>query len=401
MVDEYLRIAASTNQILVNMGGSVPDIPGDKAEGNLLTLLRTEVAELLDRKSPNFPGAQPVSFAARHITELQKQDYFVCEKSDGIRCLMYLTYDVQSESRIQATYLIDRKNDYRYVQGPIFPKSVDNPLDFHVATILDGELVNDTQADGSLRMKYLVFDCLVLDGKSLIHRTLDKRLGYFYEHLDNPLQAFYKKWAEDTAALPFVVERKKMELAYGIEKMFKEILPNLPHGNDGLIFTCKTTPYQFGTDQHILKWKSEEENSIDFRMVLGFPTIQPDSDDDDADEGPYPDYSALPEVELYASGDRDTDIFCDKMYMEKSEWDYLKSLQQPLNWRIVECHQDKSKRWRFLRFRDDKKEANHISTVSSVMESIQDSVSKEHLIAVAKSIRDHWKKREQPAVVRK
>ena len=383
------------------MGGSVPDIPGVQAKGSLLITLRNEVAELLDRKSSNFPGAQPVSFAARHIVELQKQDYFVCEKSDGIRCLMYLTYDGRPQGRVQATYLIDRKNDYWYVDGPIFPKSVDKPYDFHVATILDGELVNDTQPDGSIRMKYLVFDCLVLDGNRLIHRTLDKRLGYFYENLDNPLQAFYKKWNDDTAALPFVVERKKMELAYGIEKMFKEILPNLPHGNDGLIFTCKSTPYQFGTDQHIVKWKSEDENSIDFRMVLVFPTIQPDSDDDDADEGPYLDYDADPEIELYVYGNEDTDVAYGKLYLEKSEWRELKALQQPLNWRIVECYQDKSNQWRFLRFRDDKREANHISTVNSVMESIQDSVSKEHLIAVSKSIRDHWKKREQPTAVRK
>ena len=384
------------------MGGSVPNIPGHQALGSLLTTLRSEVAELLDRKSPNFPGAQPVSFAARHIAELQKQDYFVCEKSDGIRCLMYLTYDVRPDGqRVQATYLIDRKNDYWYIEGPVFPKSVDNPYDFHVATILDGELVNDNQADGSIRMKYLVFDCLVLDGNRLIHRTLDKRLGYFYEHLDNPLQAFYKRWNEETALLEFVVERKKMELAYGIEKMFKEILPNLPHGNDGLIFTCKSTPYQFGTDQHILKWKSEEENSIDFRMVLGFPTIQPDSDDDDADEGPYPDYGAVPEIELYVYGNDETDVPFGKMHIDKAGWEDMKSLQQPLNWRIVECCQDKSNQWRFLRFRDDKREANHISTVNSVMESIQDSVSKEHLIAVAKSIRDHWKKREQPMAVRK
>ena len=381
----------------------MPNIPGVKAQGDLLTTLRSEVAELLDRKSPNFPGAQPVSFAARHIVELQKQDYFVCEKSDGIRCLMYLTYDLLPPDgrRVQAPYLIDRKNEYWHIQGPLFPKAVDKPNDFHVATILDGELVNDTQADGSIRMKYLVFDCLVLDGNRLIHRTLDKRLGYFYEHLDNPLQAFYKKWPEDTQRLRFVVERKKMELAYGIEKMFKEILPNLPHGNDGLIFTCKSTPYQFGTDQHILKWKSEEENSIDFRMVLGFPTIQPDPDDDDADEGPYADYGALPEIELYVYGNDDTDIPFGKMHLETAEWEDMKSLQKPLNWHIVECYRDKLNRWRFLRFRDDKKEANHITTVNSVMESIQDSVSKENLIAVAKSIRDHWKKREQPTAARK
>lgn len=42
-----------------------------------------------------------------------------------------------------------------------------------------------------------------------------------------------------------------MELSYGIQMMFDFILPKLPHGNDGLIFTCRTTPYKFGTDEHM------------------------------------------------------------------------------------------------------------------------------------------------------
>lgn len=34
-----------------------------------------------------------------------------------------------------------------------------------------------------------------------------------------------------------------MELSYGIDKMFFEVIPHLRHGNDGLIFTSAVAPY--------------------------------------------------------------------------------------------------------------------------------------------------------------
>ncbi len=48
--------------------------PGIKAEPHLAQKFREEVAALLDRKSFGFPGAQPVSFARRHLEELTKQE---------------------------------------------------------------------------------------------------------------------------------------------------------------------------------------------------------------------------------------------------------------------------------------------------------------------------------------
>jgi hypothetical protein len=40
--------------------------------------------------------------------------YFLCEKTDGIRCLLYCT---QAEDGREIHYLIDRKNDYYFVTG--------------------------------------------------------------------------------------------------------------------------------------------------------------------------------------------------------------------------------------------------------------------------------------------
>ena len=366
-------------------------MPGVAASGDPLQSLRWEVNQLLGRHATSFPGAQPVSFAARHKIELQKQDYYVCEKSDGIRCLMYMT-SVQGQ---EVTYLIDRKNDYYHVTQLHFPLAINRWVEFHTGTVVDGELVNEVQPNGSIQVKYLVFDCLILDHSSMMHRTLDKRLAYFRDKVYNPYRALYQKFPSELEFIPFIVDFKEMRLSYGIEMMFREVLPKLAHGNDGLIFTCKNTPYKFGTDPHILKWKSPNENSVDFRLDLEIPTIYPDEEEiaESGDDSPYFDYDEMPIFHLCVNmGDGKDDQY-GVMFVEAHEWQAMKDLHAPLDDRIVECYLDEQGRWRFLRWRLDKENANHISTVKSVMESIQDRVTEEDLLALSKHVRDEWKKR--------
>jgi hypothetical protein len=55
----------------------------------------------------------------------------------------------------------------------------------------------------------------------------------------------------EATSLRYVLNRvllKPQELSYGIEAVFKEHLPKLLHGNDGLIFTSAEAPYTPGTD---------------------------------------------------------------------------------------------------------------------------------------------------------
>jgi mRNA guanylyltransferase len=269
---------------------------------------------------------------------------------------------------------------------------------FHVDTLVDGELVNETYDDGTEQLKFLVFDCLVLDGTSLMHRTLDKRLAYFKEKVLKPYRAMYTKFPEEKQHRVFVVEDKSTQFSYGIEMMFREIIPRVKkvHGNDGLIFTCRTTPYKIGTDEHILKWKPPSENTIDFRMRLEFPLVEPDSEDEaDGVMAPYPDYDAMPTCHLFVMHRSNDYRPFGTMHLEPSEWEELKALQKPLDDTIVECSRDEHGRWRFMRFRDDKTDANHISTVESVLESIEDRVSEEDLIRLAPAIKTAWKARQR------
>ena len=48
--------------------------PGIKLSREVLPELRREVADLLGRSQTSFPGAQPVSFARKHLLELTKQE---------------------------------------------------------------------------------------------------------------------------------------------------------------------------------------------------------------------------------------------------------------------------------------------------------------------------------------
>ncbi|KAE8416819.1 mRNA capping enzyme, catalytic domain-containing protein [Aspergillus pseudocaelatus] len=373
-------------------------ISASSAEPELADQFRREVATLLGRNNLNFPGAQPVSFSNKHLLELQRQDYYVCEKTDGIRCLMYFARGDPDSETPEIHYLIDRKNDYRYVPGLHFPLPNDESFQsYHVDTLVDGELVNDTYEDGTQQLKYLVFDCLVLDGQSLMHRTLDKRLAYFKEKVLKPYNALYQRFPEEKQHRVFAVEDKSTQFSYGIEMMFREIIPKVKkiHGNDGLIFTCRSTPYRIGTDEHILKWKPPAENTIDFRMRLEFPVLEPDTDDEaDGISEPYTDYDAMPIFHLFVMLNSNEYRHFAEMFVTPPEWEELKALGLPLDDTIVECFKDEHNRWRYHRLRDDKADANHISTVEKVLESIQDRVTEEDLIRAAPAIKAAWKKRQ-------
>ena len=88
------------------------------------------------------------------------------------------------------------------------------------------------------------------------------------------------------------------------------------------------------------------------------------------------------------------------MYVPDSDWTKIQSASDvalPLENAIVECRWDKSVgvegRWRFMRFRTDKENANYKDVAENVRESIRDGVSREELLSWAVGIKAGWRTR--------
>ena len=93
-----------------------------------------------------FPGMQPVSLNQDNCKALLSDDYYVCEKSDGIRILCFATSSQaqnQSFHMPPTVYICDRNYLFRALPGFFWPFASDGSL-LHSQTLLDGELVLDT-----------------------------------------------------------------------------------------------------------------------------------------------------------------------------------------------------------------------------------------------------------------
>ncbi|KAF7793147.1 hypothetical protein EIP86_004256 [Pleurotus ostreatoroseus] len=189
---------------------------------------------------------------------------------------------------------------------------------------------------------------------------------------------------------PFGIRVKDVKLSYHVDDVFEKDIPNLLHGNDGLIYTCVNTPYVAGTDPNILKWKPPSENSIDFKLILRFPPSP--------EQPAKADVFAKPVFELHTWCGGRTYEFWDVMLVKDEEWENMKASGEQFDERIVEVHWDTElEGWRMMRFRDDKPNGNHKNVVENILSSIADGVEKEELLSHSNSIRNAWKNRQNTA----
>ncbi|KAJ7271943.1 mRNA capping enzyme, catalytic domain-containing protein [Mycena haematopus] len=363
----------------------IPDIPGTRVptHSEQDSWLKDHVARLCQIDHRRFPGSQPVSFTRADLDKLETQDFWVCEKSDGVRVLLLVHTDINT--RTQTVYLIDRKNDYYELNGLFFPHHMNPQLPLQ-NTIVDGELVYDTDPRTKHEtLRFLAFDCLVVDGDNMMMRPLDKRYGRLKEYFYTPFAKMKSDHPNVTNSHPFDIRVKQIQASYAADRVFAE-MTTLQHGSDGLIYTCVNAPYTPATDENILKWKPPSENTIDFKLVLRFPP-RPDNPS-------QPDFHAKPVFLLHVWCGNTTYEQYDQMYVDDDEWEKMKSSGEQYDDRIVEVHWEPThSRWRWMRFRSDKLNGNHKSTVDKILISIADGVEKDILLERSNAIRTAWKAR--------
>ena len=195
------------------------------------------------------------------------------EKTDGVRYLCVIT---QTKS-----YLIDRKYAIYEVKLEKLPI---NNLRTEFVHVFDGELVKDKGEDF---IKFFIFDALVVDGENVMNRTFKNRLltvknkiikklrTRSYIEINKEHEAFDDE-DDDRFKGPTVSDNndvikvylKDLFLDIHTKYIYNNIVPNLDHGNDGIIYTMNDCPYYPGTWQQIIKWKPAVVNSADFSLKL-------------------------------------------------------------------------------------------------------------------------------------
>ncbi|TPX53952.1 hypothetical protein PhCBS80983_g06090 [Powellomyces hirtus] len=348
--------------------------------------LRHKIKDLLGYKNDGFPGAQPVALTRDHLQSLEREDYYVCEKSDGVRYLMLLMVTQKGP----ATFMIDRMNQLHYIDKMQFPlpRLPGDSIKFHNHTLLDGELVVDV-VGAHRTLTYLVFDFMFSNGEKHTHENYSRRLGIFQRDVQAPYEAHLKNNPELRNHQPFRLAIKAQQRSYGMSRVFEDITKQ-KHGNDGLIFTSVNLPYTPGTCPKILKWKPPELMTIDFQIKVDY------------------DMDRKPQYSLFI-GENGHHRFHDRLSIETevaAQWrisppdgrigEFRWDADWPTYvWEIGYVGKERRGGWRFIRFRDDKDMANDITVLQDTKLAILNGVSKEMLLSWTDSIRSFWKLREQ------
>ena len=298
-------------------------------------------------------------------------------------------------------FLVDRKYQFTWIRYALprpaarrseeWPPPKSLPQDWsHAATLLDGELVQDKNPDGSAGPLYfLIYDIIALQGKSVMSLPLSKRLHLVHSKVIEPRRLFKHaaQWGGLFQHDKFELRLKNMYRAESIRHVIHRVLPNLPHEQDGLIFTPVDKPYIPGTDEGLIKWKPPHLNSVDFSLkrtagkdgkyyynvFIGKRVIERGESIYSHDA--VDDITLCPCVERQVSPELQRKDFVIIECVWDKQWKttlFNTSTRMPEGTRIGG--------WKCIRLREDKKQPNSQKTLKGVRQSIIDNVLEHDLI---------------------
>ncbi|KAF8934901.1 Dcp1p-Dcp2p decapping enzyme complex alpha subunit [Haplosporangium bisporale] len=326
---------SSTAQMPLEFG--VPIDPGFRK------VLQSRIRNLLQAKMEGFPGTFPVLFEQNHLQSLTSEEYFVMEKVAGVRYMLLSTITPKGP----ACFLIDRHFEISFVPQLLLPLR-DNPAKYQNETLLDGEMI--VESDSTKKLRFLVFDLMVLNGTVM---------------MDQDILAVQSNKTNDVKSKePFTIERKTMQRSYGLNVILSGSKRH-KHGGEGLVFVPVKRPYVPGTSSKLYEhcdFFYHGSGSKFYDYVTPEPGLAVEWHNNSPDGKTF---------EFWWDAQWPTQMF-EKGYGLET----------------------RTGGWRFYRIREDKKEADEEATLQAIMKSQESSVTKEQLESQIETIRTQWKARE-------
>lgn len=242
--------------------------------------------------SIEFLGSMPINLFRSSLANVLQSDYFLTEKTDGVRYLLYILPHPQKPSKQIAIFMNRSKELFQYNQSELLGSC------FPVNTIIDGEIVYNHYHKKSV---FLIFDILSYDSNSFIHHNFQQRYQFIKDKL---IDSFHKNMKQSLATLPtpsvpptnanntsstaatpggsalleLLVHYKKFVPKQNITDLLKLFrIENGEriyyendlryHKSDGIIFQPNTA-YVFSKYYDLLKWKWSDLRSIDLKIQI-------------------------------------------------------------------------------------------------------------------------------------
>lgn len=345
-----------------------------------------------------FLGCKPLNMNRRGLHRVRNSidSYFMTEKSDGIRNLLYT---IELKSRGPMAVLMNRIKAINLYLVP-FGDLIGQAL--KVGTVLDGELViNLTRS----RPAFLVFDVLGNEGVNVSQFFFERRLAILNNEIMKKCAAIfdlYKASAVGTNAIPLEICRKQyyghlVGIGASPRTSIRDLIGNISligrdyvykdskdgrrhHKIDGIIFQ-PNRPYLFSTaDPFLLKWKYAHLRSVDMQASPS-PMFCSQLRGLNPPEIRIPLLCGGPDgilIDITRRGNEDFTMF--GKYDQYRLMADMNDGSLPNKPRIVEvCFDESCGLWKYLKLRVDKDEPNYIDTVVGVLTEQGENISIEEL----------------------
>lgn len=340
---------------------------------------------LANRRKVNvdFLGSMPVNLFRRNLAIVLERDYFVTEKTDGTR---FLLFSLPASSDMKATaVLLDRSRAIF-----TFPGAEMIAAALGERTVLDGELVYNITLKKSV---FMVFDVLMYRGQSVVDKPFSERLSVL---IHTVFPAYTPAMADNRSAMELLPKRffKKA----GLQTLLSQIVEHhgervyrdkegRHHFTDGIIFQ-PDGPYVFSRHFDLLKWKWADLRSVD--LIVADPSMTGAGGSSSSSSGGDNDVHFMCSgpneglVDCSKRGDRNVGVGkFDRYRLRKEVYDLLqeRGRMRILNkFVIAEMTYDvQIGMWTYKKIRKDKTEPNFIDSVLGVFIEQAEAIGREEL----------------------